>query len=513
MKRIEFIDSAWNAFQKLKVIFVQNVVLQHFNSAKVIRLKMNIFEFAEEMMMSQQTDITLENLHWHSVVIWSRKWQSIEWNYDAHDQKMLTIVESMNHWRHYLEETWHEIEIINDHANLQHFMTTIKLSCRQMKWVNRFTAYNFKIFYQKKVSNSVNDSSRRFNYEKNIDVNEREFTHDLAYMRELLKNLSSQSALMLIVFTWQFKTLSIKNHERIIINLSMFARRIRRVSQTLKKFSTADEKSQWWFQNVIISRQKNICFRENIESRSITVVETRKDVDSCKNIESRSTTVVETRKDIDFHENIELRSTTVTEIKEDICSCKNIESTFTTVTETRKDIYLCKNIKSMFITVAETEKDVIQMKWKRRKVNSSAEESECLIMSQSRDLITCCSVRESEDLTMCRLADESKCLIMSQSRVLTMHRSVEKSKCLIMNQSRDLTMHHSVKKNKCLIMSQNRVSTMHHSVEKNECLIMSQSRDSTMHYSVEKRECLIMSQNRDLTMRCSAEKSECLIMS
>ncbi len=260
MKWIELINNAQNAFQKLKVIFAQNVVLQHFNSAKVIRLKTNVSKFAKKMMMSQQTDITLENLHWHLVIIWSRKWQSIEWNYNTHDQKMLMIIESMNHWRHYLEEAWHEIKIINNHANLQHFMITIKLSYRQMKWINKLTAYNFKISYQKKVSNSVNDSSRKLNYEKDINADEREFTCDLTYIRELLKNFSSQLTSTLVIFTQQFKTLSIRNHEKIvirsfekIINLSAFARKIRKVSQTLKKFSTADEKSQWWFQNVIIS--------------------------------------------------------------------------------------------------------------------------------------------------------------------------------------------------------------------------------------------------------------------
>ncbi len=150
-----------------------------------------------------------------------------------------------------------------------------------MKWINKLTAYNFKIFYQKRVSNSVNDSSRKLNYEKDIDANKREFTRDLTYMRELLKNFLNQSASMFIIFTWQFKTLSIKNHKRIvirffekIINLSAFMKRIRKVSQTLKKFLTADEKSQWWFQNIIISCQKNICFHKNIELRSTTVVET-----------------------------------------------------------------------------------------------------------------------------------------------------------------------------------------------------------------------------------------------
>jgi len=93
--------------------------------------------------------------------------------------------------------------------------------------------------------------SRRLDYEKDINVDEKEFTCDLTYMKELLKNFSNQSASTLIVFTRQFKTLSIKNHERIvirlfkkIINLSAFMRRIKEVSQTLKKLSITDEKSQ-----------------------------------------------------------------------------------------------------------------------------------------------------------------------------------------------------------------------------------------------------------------------------
>jgi len=87
------------------------------------------------------------------------------------------------------------------------------------------------------VSNSIDDSSRRLNYEKDIDADEREFTHDLAYIRKLLKDFSSQSASTLIIFIQQFKILSIRNHEKIIIrsfkkiiNLSAFARRIRKVS-------------------------------------------------------------------------------------------------------------------------------------------------------------------------------------------------------------------------------------------------------------------------------------------
>jgi len=101
------------------------------------------------------------------------------------------------------------------------------------------------------VSNFFNDSSRKLNYEKDIDANKREFTCDLAYMKKLLKNFSSQSTSMLIIFTQQFKTLNIKNYKRIIIksfekiiNLLIFMKRIKEVSQTLKKFLTVDEKFQ-----------------------------------------------------------------------------------------------------------------------------------------------------------------------------------------------------------------------------------------------------------------------------
>jgi len=51
------------------------------------------------------------------------------------------------------------------------------------------------------VNNSVDNSSRRLNYEKDIDADEREFICDLTYMRELLKNFLNQSASTLVIFT------------------------------------------------------------------------------------------------------------------------------------------------------------------------------------------------------------------------------------------------------------------------------------------------------------------------
>ncbi len=120
-----------------------------------------------------------------------------------------------------------------------------------MKWVNRFTTYNFKIFYQKKVNNSVNNSSRRLNYEKDIDADEREFICDLTYMRELLKNFLNQSASTLVIFTWQFKTLSIKNHEEIVIkSFKKITNLLLRVCRNWIEFSSQQVLEFWLMLNL-----------------------------------------------------------------------------------------------------------------------------------------------------------------------------------------------------------------------------------------------------------------------
>jgi hypothetical protein len=45
-----------------------------------------------------------------------------EHNYPVADKEMLSVIRSLEQWHHYLEETHHEFEIWNDHANLQWFM-------------------------------------------------------------------------------------------------------------------------------------------------------------------------------------------------------------------------------------------------------------------------------------------------------------------------------------------------------------------------------------------------------
>jgi hypothetical protein len=67
-----------------------------------------------------------------------------ERNYPVTDKEMLSVIRSLEQWRHYLEGAHHEFEIWNDHANLQWFMKHQDLNRRQARWAQYLSMFNFK---------------------------------------------------------------------------------------------------------------------------------------------------------------------------------------------------------------------------------------------------------------------------------------------------------------------------------------------------------------------------------
>jgi hypothetical protein len=57
-----------------------------------------------------------------------------ESNYEIHDKKLLAIVRAMEEWRGKLIETKDPFVVFSDYKNLQYFITTRKLSERQVRW-------------------------------------------------------------------------------------------------------------------------------------------------------------------------------------------------------------------------------------------------------------------------------------------------------------------------------------------------------------------------------------------
>ena len=74
-----------------------------------------------------------EDGKWWPVAFISKLLNTTEQNYKIHNKEMLAVIRCLEVWRYYLERAKLEFEIWTNHKNLQYFMTSQKLNCRQAR--------------------------------------------------------------------------------------------------------------------------------------------------------------------------------------------------------------------------------------------------------------------------------------------------------------------------------------------------------------------------------------------
>ena len=157
--------AAQDAFEQLKKAFTSGPILRHFDPMLPIVLHADSSGFALSGILSQPHDG-----HLHPVAFWSRKCSAAELNYDIFDREALAIVESMKHWRHYLEGSQHPIQIRTDHKNLETFMTTKILNRRQARWAEFLADYDFVLLPIPGTKNPADGPSRRPDYADDVEL-------------------------------------------------------------------------------------------------------------------------------------------------------------------------------------------------------------------------------------------------------------------------------------------------------------------------------------------------------
>jgi len=162
-KKFLWTNQAQEAFDKLKTLFTTAPILKHFDPDLPITLHADSSGAAISGIISQPHDGIL-----HPVAFWSRKCLPAECNYDIHDREMLAIIESMKHWRHYLEGAKFPIQILSDHKNLETFMTTKILNRRQARWAELLANYDFILVHLPGTRNSADGPSRCPDYAQDI---------------------------------------------------------------------------------------------------------------------------------------------------------------------------------------------------------------------------------------------------------------------------------------------------------------------------------------------------------
>jgi len=91
-----------------------------------------------------------------AIACFSAKQLPQECNYEIYDKELLAIIKALEEWRPELGGTEDKFEVITDHKNLQHFMSTKLLNQRQAQWSEFPSRFNFRIVYRPQENKVVN---------------------------------------------------------------------------------------------------------------------------------------------------------------------------------------------------------------------------------------------------------------------------------------------------------------------------------------------------------------------
>jgi len=108
---------------------------------KLLRVESDASDSAIGAMLSMKC----EDDKWRSCAFYSKSLNDVERNYNMHDKEMMGIIRALEAWRHHLEGAKHRVEIWSDHQNLQYFMSSKKLNCRQVRWVLYLSRFDFEM--------------------------------------------------------------------------------------------------------------------------------------------------------------------------------------------------------------------------------------------------------------------------------------------------------------------------------------------------------------------------------
>jgi len=129
------------------------------------------FETGEVLLVKYDDDL------WRPVVFISKALNKMERNYEIHDKEILGVIRYLEAWRHFLEGARMKFEIWTDHKNLEYFMSSQNLNCRQARWALYLSRFSFTLKHVPGSKMGKADGlSRRSDWEKGGEGNNEERT-------------------------------------------------------------------------------------------------------------------------------------------------------------------------------------------------------------------------------------------------------------------------------------------------------------------------------------------------
>ena len=133
------------AFSRLRQAFTKALILHHFDLERYIRIETDASGYVIGDILSQ---LIPESSQWHPVSFFFKKIIPAETRYETHNQELLTIVDVLKTWRHYLEGCKFKVLVLINYNNFRRFMDTKNLSSRQVRWAQELSWYHFEMNYR-----------------------------------------------------------------------------------------------------------------------------------------------------------------------------------------------------------------------------------------------------------------------------------------------------------------------------------------------------------------------------
>jgi len=135
-------DAQWS-FDEMKKWFTEEPVLMMPNQTRPFQIECDASKWASGAVLTQ-LDI---NGARHPCTFISWTFSPTERNYEIYDRELLSVIQALQEWRHYIQGSNHETTIYSDHKNLTYFRNAQKLNCRQARWSLLLSEFDIKLIH------------------------------------------------------------------------------------------------------------------------------------------------------------------------------------------------------------------------------------------------------------------------------------------------------------------------------------------------------------------------------
>ena len=150
-------------------------IFRHFDPTKQCFVEINLSDYVNASELSQLDDKGVLYL----IAYFSRKIALAECNYEIYNKELLAIIQCFEEWRPELEGTGLLVKLLTDYKSLEYFMSTKKLTSRQVRLAEFLLEFNFVISYQNSKKNNKADALTRKSNKQPTDNENKRHKHSV----------------------------------------------------------------------------------------------------------------------------------------------------------------------------------------------------------------------------------------------------------------------------------------------------------------------------------------------